>query len=192
MLRRFVAPFALCVAVVNLSVQAQPVVPKQSSDSVKPLKAQQDELMQLYKGIIRDLRTLQFKLEKSSRIEDQNKANLIKKAIATAEEEGVDNKFSALARSLTGKDGTIKLDSFSDAERQNKELVVSLKLILRILETDDGIDVIRRQQKYLEEMLKELKGIIRAEKIERVNNLGDKGDPTKRAKDQDKRCQEDR
>jgi len=151
MFRRVVAPLMLGVVVTALTVQAEPApnekpvtpAPVPNDASSKALLEKQQDLARKYKVVTEDLLTLVHRFEKSSRIEDQDKAKLIRKAIELGEKESVDNKFKTLLRTLAGKDGTLNLLDLTTAKNQNEELVRVLKMIYDIINNDDEMARLR-------------------------------------------------
>jgi hypothetical protein len=190
MFRRFVAPMILGVAVASLAAKAEPaaapkpVAPSSTDVATKQLIERQQRLLRDYKAITEDLLALAHRYEKSSKIEDQDKAKLIMRAIDLGDKEGVDNKFQTLLRTLAGKSGTITYNDVTTAKGQSEELVTVLKAILAVLMSDDEMARIRAEKNLLEKMLADLKGIIRETKVQRAITENGKGDPKKLAKDQ--------
>ncbi len=199
MFRYVIAPMMLGVAVTAVTVQAQsqpklttatptPATPAPVSDEVnsKALLEKQQELLRKYKSLTEDLLTLVHRFEKSPRVEDQDKAKLIRKAIEVADKEGVDNKFQALLRILAGKNGTITLINVNQAKNENEDLVRVLREIYDILNSDDELARNRAEQRRLEKALAELKSLIRDTQVTKARVESGKVDPTKLAKDQEK------
>lgn len=192
MFRRLLSALVLGVAMTALTVRAEPAPVAKPSNSgttdvaAKQIFEKQQQLLRQYKAVTEDLLSLAHRLEKSNRIEDQDKAKLIRKAIELGDKEGVDNKFQTLLRTLAGKNGNVGLGDVSSAKNQNEDLVRVLKEILAILMSDDEMARIKAEKDFLEARLAELKGIIRETKVGRAIAESGKGNPDKLAKDQDK------
>lgn len=189
MFRRFVVSLVLGVAFAVVTVSAQPTPPAKNpndpnSANAKQLLEKQQQMLRQYKAITEDLLSLAHRYEKSSRVEDQDKAKLIRKAIDTGDQEGVDNKFQALVRTLAGANGIIGLNDVTTAKGQQEELIEALKKMLAILMSDDELLRIREEKNRLEKILAELKGITRETKVQRAITENGKGDPKKIGKDQ--------
>src|SRR6476661_7387807 len=145
-----------------------PAAPAAAQDaSLKDLVARQQALERQYKAFTTNLLALAQKLEKSDRVEDKDKAKSLRKAIDLADKEGVDNKFTTLLRTLTGKNGGLDLsiNEITSARNQNDELVKALKEILGILQSDDELARIKAEKEYLEKLLADLNSLIRATNI---------------------------
>lgn len=191
MFRRLTASLILGIAVTALTVRAEPVPAAQapsatpsSAVDTKNLLEKQKYLVRQYKSVAEDLLSLAHRLEKSSRIEDQDKAKLIRKAIELGDKEGIDNKFQTLLRTLSGKNGTVGSSDLGSAKNQNEDLLKVLKEIYAILTQDDEMARIREEKARLEKMLAELKGIIRETKVGRAITESGKGDKKKLAENQ--------
>src|SRR5687768_17939223 len=116
MIRRHWPALAIALAVLaaGLNLQAQPstpapapagTTPPAAEANLKELIARQQALERQYKAFTTNLLALAQKLDKSDRVEDKEKAKSLRKAIDLADKEGVDNKFTTLLRTLTGKNG---------------------------------------------------------------------------------------
>src|SRR5262245_16146723 len=202
MIRRHWPALAVVAAVLaaGLNLQAQPPAaatpptastasktPAPAADvNLKELIARQQALEKQYKVLTTNLLALAQKLDKSDRIEDKDKAKALRKAIDLADKEGVDNKFTTLLRTLTKEANNISLTDIASAKNQNDDLIKVLKEILAILQSDDELERIRSEMKYLEKLLGELNAIIRQTNINQARTDSGKGDPKQLAKDQAK------
>jgi hypothetical protein len=190
MFRRFLALLTLGVAVTAVTVQAQPAAPPKAAPAPsgdvasRQLFEKQQLLLRQYKAITEDLLSLAHRMEKSGKVEDVEKAKLIRKAIDLGDKEGVDNKFQALLRTLAGKSGGLTLNDVTTAKGQNEELVKILKEILSIITSDDELAKIREEKNRLEAMLANLKAILRETKVTRAITENGKGDPKKLGENQ--------
>jgi len=197
MFRRSVArvclPLLFGAAVTALTVQAEPApaekkptTPSSTDIAAKQLLDRQQRQLREYKAVAENLLALAQRMEKSGKVEDQDKAKLIRKALELGDNEGVENKFQTLLRTLGGKEGKIGLSDIGQAKGQNEELAKVLKQILDILMNDDEMARIREEKNRLEKMLADLKGIIRETKVTRAVTENGKGDPKKLSKEQER------
>lgn len=181
---------ALAVLAAGLNLQAQPAAttaapgaPAAATPDLKDLITRQQELDRRYRAFTTNLLALAQKLEKSDRLEDKDKAKALRKAIELADKEGVDNKFTMLLRTLT-KSQNLGLADITAARNQNDDLIKVLKEILNILQSDDELARIRAEKEFLEKLLADLNGIIRATNINQSRTDSGKGDAKQLAKDQ--------
>jgi len=103
---------------------------------------------------------LSQRLESSSKPEDQQKAVILRKAMQTANDVNVENKFSRLVDVLR-KSNAITGTDLDKASQQNKELAQDLRTILAILLTDNRDAELKAEKERLTRMLEELKRVIR-------------------------------
>src|SRR5262245_5960143 len=76
--------------------------PPAESDTVRKTAAfDQERLRQQFGAFQQSLLTLAQRLEKSAKVEDREKAAVLRQAIELASREGVDNQFSKLVSTLT-------------------------------------------------------------------------------------------
>jgi hypothetical protein len=181
MFRRHVAGLLLGAAVISLSAHAEPAKrPAADADpAARQLVEKQQALLRQYKAIAEDLITLAQRLEKSNRVEDQEKAKLIRKAIDLGDKEGVDSKFATLLRTLAGNNGILGIKDITAAKTQNEELVKVLKGIIAILMSDDDLLTTRRERERLEKLVAILRALIRDTKVTRVLTEMNKAETTK-------------
>src|SRR5438067_2339434 len=148
----------------------KPAAPPAASDAdLERIKQQaafdQERLRRQFNAFQQSLLTLKQRLEKSSKPEDREKAAVLQQAIDLASKEGVDNQFSKLVATLTANG--ITLQEINGAIGQNQELVKTLREMIAILPTDSQSARNREEQKRLEDLLKQLVKVIRAQKVER-------------------------
>ena len=198
MIRRHWPALAIALAVLaaGLNLQAQPSTPAAGpapggtaplpEANLKELIARQQALERQYKAFTTNLLALAQKLDKSDRVEDKDKAKSLRKAIELADKEGVDNKFTTLLRTLTGKNGGLDLSiaEITSARNQNDELIKLLREILNIIQSDDELARIKREKEFLEKLLADLNSLIRATNINQSRTDSGKGDNKQLAKDQ--------
>jgi hypothetical protein len=182
MLRRCALATIIATSGFVFPIQANPSTPTDASS--KQLLEKQQALLRQYKAIAEDLLSLAHRLEKSTRVEDQEKAKLIRKAIELGDKEGIENKFQAILRTFAGKNGMLGLSDVSSARNQNDELVRALKQIQAILTSDDSLEMNKAEQARLEKFLAELRAILRSTKINRVLTESEKSAKEKIAKEQ--------
>jgi hypothetical protein len=187
---------AMAVLAAGLNLQAQPSSPAAPTTttpapattsapdaSLKELIARQSALEKQYKAFTTNLLALAQKLEKSDRIEDKDKAKALRRAIDLADKEGVDNKFTTLFRTLT-KSADLSIAEITTARNQNDDLIKALREILAILQSDDELERIRAEKRFLEELLANLNSLIRATNINQSRTDSGKGNTPQLAKDQ--------
>src|SRR5262249_24043501 len=126
------------------------------------------------------------RMERSGRPEDKAKAESLRKAIDLANKQGVENRFAKLLATLTGKESAQHLttDELERAAGQNEELVKILRDMLDLLLTDSEILRKREQARLLTEMIKQVEGLIRQEKVTQAKTDGNKVDSATINKDQ--------
>ena len=190
--------FAAAVLGVGLNVQAQqPTPPAKTTPAAVPpaastpdfnakeLTARQQAIEQQYKAFTLNLVSLARKLKASPRVEDQDKAKTLEKAIELADKEGVDNKFTMLLRTLS-KSGDIGINDLTKASGQQDDIIKAMAQILAILQSDDELARIKAEKEALEKHLADLNGLIRGEKIVQARTESGKGDKDQLAKEQKK------
>ena len=101
MFRRILVLLTIVTGVTVLSIQAEPAPtakptsPDATEVAAKQLEAKQRELLRRFKIISDDLAAIAERYEKSGKIEDQERAKRIRKAIDFANEKGIENRFQA-------------------------------------------------------------------------------------------------
>jgi hypothetical protein len=171
----------------------KPAAPPAATDAdLERVKQQaafdQERLRRQFNAFQQSLLTLKQRLEKSSKPEDREKAAVLQQAIDLASKEGVDNQFSKLVATLTANG--ITLQEINGAIGQNQELVKTLREMIAILLTDSQSARNREEQKRLEDLLKQLEKVIRAQKVERSKTESGKVDKDALAKGQRKVTQD--
>jgi hypothetical protein len=191
MLRRLSVILAVLAVGLVISVQAQPPVP---DASVKPRSAEpskdnvvreQDRLLREWKQFEGILVRMAQRLDKSSNIEDKARAEGLRKAIDLSNKEGVENRFQKLITTLVASK-TLTVDDLQKAAGQNDELIKILRDMLEMLLTDN--EALRRREEIakLTELIKQVDGIIRAEKVTQARIEGNKIDEKTIGKEQNK------
>src|SRR5262245_7742903 len=170
MKHRLLALLAFTVLAVALTVHAQPPA-KPAGAATTDKEATPENLTRLsdrgaadYKKFEDALVRLVQRMRKSPRVEDQQRAAALEKAIKLANDEQVENRFQRLLVEIAGnKDLTT--DELQKAAQGNEELIKILREMLNILLTDS--ELLRKQEEIrkLSELIKQVEGIIKAEKI---------------------------
>lgn len=180
---RRISAVLLGLLVVGIVLAADP--PRTDPDGIRKTTAvDQERLRQQYNAFQQSLLSLAQRLEKSSKPEDREKAVVLRQAIELASKEGVDNQFTKLVSTLTASGITLR--DIEGAIGQNEQLLKTLRAMLDILLSDNQSAKLKEEQKRLQELLKMLDGVIRAQKIERSKVESGKGDKDALAKGQEK------
>ena len=200
MTRRILASLlvtALALAVVaradnpiNLKVDPKKTGPKDEAKLdekavVEEAAIKQARLSEDFRKFEGALLRLAQRLESSSKAEDREKAVVLKKAIDRAMNEGVDTKFDRLVNALkTSK--AITPDYLQGAMDQNKELANDIRTILAILLTDNRDEELRKEKERLQELIRRLNEIIRAQQTVRAWTDRDSMEKNRLAREQNK------
>ncbi|MCX7701750.1 MAG: hypothetical protein N2039_12810 [Gemmataceae bacterium] len=112
-------------------------------------------------------------MRKSARIEEQQKAEALQRAIDIANKEQVENRFQKLVSLLVGNQ-ELTTDELEKVAGQNEELVKILREMLNILLTDNELLLKQEQIRKLTELIKQVDAIIKAEKIEQTKMDGNR------------------
>jgi hypothetical protein len=161
------------------------VPPPVDIDSVRNKTAyDQEHLRQQYNAFQQALLSLAQRLEKSAKPEDRDKAASLRQAIELANRESVDTRFSKLVTTLAGQGATMV--EIEAAIKQNEELAKTLREMLALLLSDNQSAKAKEEEKRLQNLLKALDKVIRAQKIERSKVESGKGEPEDLAKGQNK------
>jgi hypothetical protein len=146
----------------------------------------QDANLREYKQFEELILRMALRMERSGRPEDKAKAESLRKAIDLANKQSVENRFSKLLATLTGKENAQHLttDELERAAGQNEELVKILREMLDLLLTDSEILRKREEARKLTEMIKQVEGLIRQEKVIQAKTDGNKIDTHTIGKDQ--------
>ncbi len=171
-MRRAVAMLTFAALLVSLSLQAaDPPQPDASATEadLQKLRQQaafeQERLRRQFGAFQQSLLTLAQRYEKSSKPEDREKAQVLRKAIELAGQEGIDNQFHKLVVTLTGSGITIQ--EINAAIGQNEQLTKTLREMIAILLTDNQTARLKEEQQRLQDLLKQLDRVIREQKLER-------------------------
>jgi hypothetical protein len=165
---------------------AKPKDEKSSSDIKKEAQENQQILQRRFKDFEQSLLRLAQRLEKSTKPEDRQRADNLKKAIALAGEQNVDTKFDRLIEILKKESTSLSIPEIKDAMDQNKMLAEDIRLILALLMADNRDDWLKNEIKRLQELIKQLDKVIREQKVERAKVEGGKLDKEQLGKGQKK------
>src|SRR5438477_821775 len=145
---------------------------------------EQERLRRQFGDFQRSLLTLAQRYEKSAKPEDREKAIVLRQAIDLATREGIDNQFNKLVTTLTSSG--ITLQEINAAIGQNEQLAKTLREMIAILLTDSQAAKVKEEQRRLQELLKMLDAVLRAQKIERSKTESGRLDGEQLAKGQAK------
>jgi hypothetical protein len=132
-------------------------------NTVEEAAIKQQRLSQQYREFEGALLRLAQRLEVSSKVEDREKAVVLKKAIEKSMNEGVDTKFDRLV-TLLRTTKAVTPEMLDQAKDQNKALADDIRTILAILLTDNREDELRKERERLTKMIERLNEIIRDQK----------------------------
>jgi hypothetical protein len=180
-----VLTIALLTATVSLRAADTPsaVDPNTKKDQ-QQAAYEQERLRREFTAFEQSLLTLAQRYEKSSRAEDREKAVVLRQAIKLAADAGVDNQFNKLVATLTASG--ISLQDINAAIGQNEQLTRTLREMIDILLTDNQTAKLKEEERRLKELLKQLEGVIREQKLERSKTEAGRLDGDQLAKGQNK------
>jgi hypothetical protein len=124
-----------------------------------------------YKKFEDSLLRLVQRMRKSVRIEEQQKAETLQRAIDIANKEQVENRFHKLVSLLVGNKN-LTTDELEKVAGENEEIVKILREMLNILLTDSELLLKQEEIRRLTELIKQVDAIIKAEKIEQTKMDG--------------------
>src|SRR6266849_4650435 len=158
-----------------------------SSDVIKKEAAENQEVLKRrFNDFEQSLLRLAQRLEKSSKPEDRQRADTLKKAIALVGDQGVDLKFKTLIEILQKPSTSLSLTEIKQAMDQNKMLAEDIRAILALLMADNRDDQLKDEIKRLMELIKQLQKIKREQQIARAKTEGGKLDKDALGKEQKK------
>src|SRR5260370_21139733 len=138
---------------------------KSSAAIKKEAQENQQILERRFKEFEQSLLRLAQRLEKSTKPEDRQRADNLKKAIALVGDQGVDLKFASLIEILKKDSTSLSIPEIKEAMDQNKMLAADIRAILTLLMADNQDDVIKNEIKRLMTLLNHIQKGIRDEKI---------------------------
>jgi hypothetical protein len=158
-----------------------------SSAAIKEESRENQQMLERrFKDFEQSLLRLAQRLEKSSKPEDRQRAETLKKAIALVGDQGVDLKFKTLIEILQKPSTSLSLTEIKEAMDQNKMLAEDIRAILALLMADNRDDQLKNEIKRLMELIKQLDKVIREQKIARAKTEGNKLDKEALGKEQKK------
>jgi hypothetical protein len=186
-MKRALAVLTVTVLALSISLRAAdaPVVGDQNLQKSKQQAAyEQERLRREFAAFQQSLLTLAQRYEKSSKIEDREKAIVLRQAIDLAATSNIDGQFNKLVATLTASG--ISLQDINAAIGQNEQLTKTLREMIDILLTDNQTAKLKEEQRRLQELLKKLDKIIREQKLERSKTESGRLDGVQLAKSQSK------
>src|SRR5262245_34800316 len=158
---------ALCVSLVG---RAQPPGAG-PAPSTKGSEATQDDVARTtahaareYKTFEEQLLRIAHRMERSTRQEERDRAQALRKAINIANNANVENKFNTLVTELMASKN-LTIDELTKAGTENDELIKILREMLELLLTDSELLKKREEIIKLTQLIKQLESVIKAEKI---------------------------
>lgn len=168
------------------SDETKPKDEKSSSEIKKEAQQNQQILERRFKEFEQSLLRLAQRLEKSTKPEDRQRADNLKKAIALVGDQGVDLKFAGLIEILKKDSTSLSIPEIKEAMDQNKMLAEDIRAILALLMADNRDDLLKNEINRLMELIKQLDKVIREQKVARAKTEGDKLDKEALGKEQKK------
>jgi uncharacterized low-complexity protein len=164
--------------------KADPAVkPAEKSESVAeanptiPLNTKQRALEARYKQFEDTLRHMAKYMQKT----DPQKADLLLRAIKSAQEEQLGGRMQTIVQLLEGGE-------LGDAVERQGELVGSLKALLRLLQSEDRMSDLEREKARIKDLIKDLNKLINKQKTNRAQN--ERGEDANRVADAQKKIAE--
>jgi hypothetical protein len=179
MARRVLAAMSVAALATVLTLRAEP--PKTPGvDSPADAQATSDNITrgtdrsaQEYKKFEESLLRLVQRLERSPRAEDREKAQGLRKAIEIINNQQVENRFNKLLTLLLANK-QLTTTELMEAAGQNEELIKILRDMLEVLLTDSDLLRKREEMIKLQELIRQVDAIIKAEKIEQTKMDGNR------------------
>lgn len=198
MARRLLATLFVAAAAFALTAQADSVkiVPKtpkpastgDSGDKFDPKRAgaEQEQLKRQYLEFRQSLLRLAQNLELSTRPEDKDKAEMLRKVLEQSQKGGTDTKFAKLIEHLRSPAIKSDLTKLGEAADVNEALRRDLATLLRILESDNRSAQLAAERKRHEKMLEAIKDLIRRQERLRAQTEQNRGNTKDIAQNQGK------
>jgi hypothetical protein len=161
----------LVVAAVGLAQSPRDSGTRPPDTSAENLVRSTDRAAAEYKKFEDSLLRLVQRMRKSARIEEQQKAEALQRAIDIANKEQVENRFNKLVSLLIGNK-ELTTDELEKVAGENEALVKVLREMLNILLTDNELLLKQEEIRKLTELIKQVDAIIKAEKIEQTKMDG--------------------
>ena len=170
MTRRMLAVLGCSAFALIIAVAAEPVVPP-ATPPAKGVEATPDNIVRTtvdmareYKKFEDSLLRIAQRMERSSRPEERERADALRKAIDLANKTNVENRFNTLVTTLVGNKN-LTTDELKKAGGQNEELIKILRDMLELLLTDSELLKKKAEIAKLSELIKQIGEQIKAEKI---------------------------
>jgi hypothetical protein len=149
------------------------------ADVVKPedVKRSQEENAKFYRRFADEMLRLAQRWEKSDNPDERERAKALRAALDLAAKHGVDNLFKDLLSGLAK--GNLNGTDFQDILGKDRKLIAALDEILRVLDTEDEQDQLRKQIDDIKKLIAEIERIKREQENVRArteNPRGDKND----------------
>src|SRR5262245_54232005 len=201
MTRRLLTALIATTAVFVLTVQAQEPVkvdPKnvkttgERDTSLDPAQtaAQQVQLKAQFLDFKQSLLRLAQTLELSNKLEDKEKAKMIRTALEAAAKEGIDSKFAKIIEIFKSPKVMNDLVKLGEADSTTTELRRDLQNLIRILTSDNRSQQLREERLRTEKLLEQLKDLIRKQERIRAQTESSKRASKDIASDQGKVAEE--
>jgi hypothetical protein len=181
MMRRILPLLGLTAMAFALTVRAdQPAAKKEDSPDKKSADIKdlttlrQQILAKRFAQFKADLLRVKQRLEKGSP-EDRDKAKALQNALDRIDEVNLDTKFGQLVEVLKSK-SLNNVNDVQDALERSRKLAEEIRILLNILREDNRAARLRDERKRLEEMIRELEGIIKDQKIVRAKTAMERSD----------------
>src|SRR5262249_34154252 len=138
MVRRFLIPLLVPVAVLFLTVRAEDQDTKSQAKPKSPADAaiEQARLADQFHAFETALLHLAQRLERSSKPEDRERAALLKEAIKKASEQNIDMKFKALVNLLESSKA-FSMNEIKEAMDRSRMLADDIRAVLALLMSDN-------------------------------------------------------
>jgi hypothetical protein len=177
--RRVLAAMGVAALATVLTLRAEPPktpgidIPADAQATPDQIPRSTDRGAQEYKKFEEALLRLVQRLERSPRAEDREKAQGLRKAIQIVNEQQVENRFNKLLTLLVANK-QLTTTELMEAAAQNEELIKILRDMLVVLLTDSDLLRKREEMIKLQELIRQVDAIIKAEKIEQTKMDGNR------------------
>jgi hypothetical protein len=182
MSRRLLAVLAVLATAFVLAARADDrpvvkIVPKSKDDLKRPgdttdfkLKIEdaanlQAALKRRFDDFKQQLLTLALRMENSAKPEDREKAKVLRLALKTASEQGIEAQFVSLIEMLRGNGADQNTEQLYNILQENEKLRQNLRVIIELLLKDDRDSQLRKEVAETQKLLEELKTVIRKQEL---------------------------
>lgn len=166
----------------------EPDRPKSGDNSGKlkeELTLREQILQRQFDDFMQAMLKLKQRLERSDKAEDKEKAKILERAIAQAQDASISTKFDQLV-SFLKKEQFSKVDDIQKAKDQAVDLARNLKLLLDTLREDTRANKLREERERLERIIKMLEKVIHEQKVMQTRTEMPRSDPKSLQRDQNK------